>query len=225
MESLECYDGRRLKRVSEQARKHVKNVLGLEYSGHDYWHIYRVWKLAQRIAKEENANRLTVEIAALLHDLGDSKTSSYDKESDPARKWLSKVSKDKQLIHDVCHIIDNMSYRKELEDSDVKLSKEGEVVQDADRLDAIGAIGISRAFVFSGYKNNVVHNPSIEPNADMSSEMYRKNDSTAINHFYEKLLLLKDRMNTDAGKELAKERHKFMEEFLDRFFLEWEGKK
>lgn len=209
------------KQLIEKTRKHVKTASKEEYSGHDYWHIYRVWKMAQTIAKEENANQLTVQLTALLHDLGDPKITSYKTASNPARNWLTTLTKDKELINEVCHIIDNMSFRHE--NKSKSLSLEGKVVQDADRLDAIGAIGISRALVFSGYKNNLVHNPSIQPNLDMSSQEQKRSESTAINHFYEKLLLLKDKMNTSSARKIAQGRHEFMEEFLDRFYKEWEG--
>lgn len=211
------------KQLIEKTRKHVKNVLELEYSGHDYWHIHRVWKMAQRLAKEENANTLIIELTALLHDLGDPKISSYNTASQPAKKWLSKLTKNEELISEVCHIIDNMSFRDE--NSAEPLSLEGKIVQDADRLDAIGAIGISRVFSFVGNKNMLVHNPNTNPNLNMTSEEYKKNNSTAINHFYEKLLLLKDKMNTNSAKKIAQSRHAFMKEFLDRFYKEWEGKK
>ena len=213
------------KQLIEKTKEHVKKELSSEFTGHDYWHIHRVWKLSKQIGKKEDVNLQVVELAALLHDLGDSKLFDYENESDPARDWLSKLTKDEALINHVCHIIDNMSFQKELEEESVDLSLEGQVVQDADRLDAIGAVGIARAFAYGGNRKRLIHNPSKKPNLSITGEEYLSSNGTTINHFYEKLLLVKDKMNTDIGKEMAEKRHAFMKEFLDRFYKEWEGKK
>lgn len=207
--------------IIEKTAKYVeKNLEG--DSAHDWWHIYRVWKMAKRIAKEEKANMFVVELAALLHDLGDYKVNPNAKyESEPAEKWLNKLKVDKETISEVCHIIDNMCYSKRNEAEE--LSLEGKIVQDSDWLDAIGAVGIARCFAFNGNKGNPIYDPNIKLRMNMSKEEYRKTNSPAINHFYEKLLLLKDKMNTNTAKKIAKKRTKLMEKYLNSFFKEWEG--
>lgn len=197
-----------------------KNLKG--DSAHDWWHIYRVWKMSKTIGKEEKADMFVVELAALLHDLGDYKLNPDAKyESEPAEKWLKKLKIDDEVINQVCHTIDNMCFSKRNEADE--LSIEGKVVQDADRLDAIGAVGIARCFAFNGNKGNPIYDPNIKLRMDMTKEEYRKTNSTAINHFYEKLLLLKDKMNTKTAKSIANKRTKIMEKYLDSFFKEWEG--
>lgn len=181
----------------------VKEKLEKDSSGHDFWHIYRVWKNAKNIGSGEGVNMEVVELAALLHDLGDYKLNNgIELGSKPAREWLEKNGCERGVTNAVCHIIDNMSFNK-MKDGE-ELSLEGKVVQDADRLDALGAIGIARCFAFAGNKGNLIYDPDVEPNLNKTPEEYRKANASAINHFYEKLLLLKDKMNTKTGKKLQK---------------------
>jgi uncharacterized protein len=203
----------------------VKAELANAEGGHDWWHIYRVWKTARKIAQSESVDLFVVELAALLHDIADPKFHGGDEEIGPqkAREFLNKAEIDPQTTEHILGIIRNMSFKNSLGRVDFH-SKEMDVVQDADRLDAVGAIGIARAFNYGGFKNRPLYNPSVKPNLNMSKMEYKKGDSPTINHFYEKLLLLKDKMNTETGRKLAEERHVFMEEFLERFYEEWEGK-
>jgi len=202
----------------------VKETLKDAEGGHDWWHIYRVWKSALSINKVEKANNLVVQLGALLHDIADSKFHRGDETIGPtlARKFLENQKVEESTIVQVIDIIENISFRGGF-NKDKKKSLELQVVQDADRLDAIGAIGIARAFNYGGFKNRVMHNPSIKPATYNNKETYKKNTAPTINHFYEKLLLLKDQMNTNAGKKMASQRHQFMELYLKQFYLEWEG--
>ncbi len=206
----------------EQAVTYVKEELADAEGGHDWWHTYRVWKLARRISEEEQVNQLVVELSAILHDVADAKFHDGDEEIGPvkARTFLKNIGVLPEIFQHVEKIIRHMSFR-----SDQKgfFSPELAVVRDADRLDALGAIGISRAFNFGGFVNSPIHNPYQPPNLSMSKEEYKKRKGTTINHFYEKLLLLKDLMHTRTGKQLAIERHRFMEEYLERFLKEWDG--
>ncbi len=210
----------------QQTADFVKKELSGAESGHDWWHIYRVWKLAQRIAVEEKADELVVNLGALLHDIADAKFYGGDETVGPrkAEAFLKTLSLSQDIIDQVLNIIRFVSFknRNEKPEND---SLELHIVQDADRLDAIGAIGIARAFSFGGFKQREMYNPAIPPNPDMSKEEYKKSESPTINHFYEKLLLLKTMMHTTTGKQMAKERHAFMEQFLEEFYAEWEGKK
>jgi len=212
--------------IIERTAEHVKKKLSGEHTGHDWWHSYRVWKMAEHIAEKENADSFIVELAALLHDIADWKLHDRDESTGAkmAKEWLEELGVDKDSIEKICDIIINVSFKGEKHKSLIK-DMEGEIVQDADRLDAIGAIGIARAFTFGGHLGNLLHDPNVKPTKDKTIEEYKKMDATTINHFYEKLLLLKDRMNTKTAKNIAQERHKFMEDFLDRFFKEWEGEK
>jgi uncharacterized protein len=212
-------------KIIELVADEVKEKLDGEGSGHDWWHIVRVWNMAKHIGTKEKAEMFVVELAALLHDIADWKFHDGDDTmgSKVARQILEKYSASKESIDHVCNIIDNLSFKGAGVKSEMN-NLEGKVVQDSDRLDAIGAIGVARTFVYGGYKNKEMYNPNIKPSLHQSKEEYFKNTSPTINHFYEKLLLLKDRMNTKTAKELAEGRHKFMEEYLDRFFLEWDGK-
>jgi len=205
---------------------YVKKELLDAEGGHDWWHIERVWKNAKLIAANENVDLFVVELAALLHDIADSKFYDGDENIGPekARHFLESISIEKEIIEHVENIMRNISFKGGNFTNDF-FSKELAVVQDADRLDAIGAIGIARAFNYGGFKNREIYNPSIPPNFEMDKEDYKKSKAPSINHFYEKLLLLKNRMNTESGKKLAEERHQFMETFLKQFFLEWKGKK
>ncbi len=211
-------------KIIEKTAEFVESKLKGEGSGHDWWHIYRVWKMAQYIGQKEKADRLVVELGALLHDIADWKFTGGDFKIGPkiSREWLEKLKVDSKVIDRVCHIIEHISFKGAGEKNKIK-SLEGKVVQDADRLDAIGAIGIARAFAFGGSKGNEIYNPNIKHKFHTSFKTYKNTNNTAINHFYEKLLLLKDRMNTKTGKKLAKTRHKFMEEYLKEFYKEWEG--
>jgi uncharacterized protein len=193
-----------------------------ESSGHDWWHIYRVWQTSLYIAARENVDSDIVQLAALLHDIGDWKFHAGDESVGPrlAREWLQSLAVDENIIAHVCTIIANLSYKG----ADVKpapLSSEGQVVQDADRLDAIGAIGIARAFAYGGAKGREMHDPQAAPVLHTSFEQYKASKGTTINHFHEKLLLLKDRLNTSTAKTLAEHRHAFMLEFLAEFDQEW----
>ena len=193
--------------------------------GHDWWHIYRVWQLSKRIASTENADILVVELGALLHDIADSKFHGGNEEVGPrkAREFLCNVGVDEQIIVHVENIINNISFKGGGELQQFK-SLELDIVQDADRLDAMGAIGIARTFNYGGFKNREMYNPAIKPNLNMSKEEYKQSSAPTLNHFYEKLLLLKDRMNTKTGRQLAEHRHRFMQEYLNEFYDEWDGK-
>jgi uncharacterized protein len=200
----------------------VKQKLIDAEAGHDWFHIERVWKNARKIAQTENCDIFIVEIAALLHDIADSKFNDGNEEIGPetAKNILESLNLDEESINNVVQIIRNISFKGGHKYSDFN-SVELQIVQDADRLDAIGAIGIARAFNYGGFKNRTLYDPEIKPDLNMSKEAYKKGAAPTINHFYEKLLLLKDLMNTESGKKLAEERHLFMEQFLDQFYKEW----
>lgn len=204
----------------------VKAKLENAEGGHDWFHIERVFKNAVLIAKNEDCDVTVVKLGALLHDIADSKFHEGDESVGPkiARDFLESENVDEEIITHVVHIIENISYKGGNFENKFS-SLELDVVQDADRLDAIGAIGIARAFNYGGFKNRALYDPKIAPNSRMSKEEYKKNDAPTLNHFYEKLLLLKDKMNTDTGKKIAKERHRYMEGFLAQFYAEWEGDK
>ncbi|WP_442796148.1 HD domain-containing protein [Pelobium manganitolerans] len=204
----------------------VKKELENAEAGHDWWHIERVWKTAKAIADEEKVDTNVVEFAALLHDIADSKFHNGDEEIGPqkAGDFLRSLAVDEETVVHVQLIIRNMSFKTSL--GQVQFSSpEMQVVQDADRLDAIGAIGIARAFTYGGYKNRELYNPAIQPKINQSKEAYKNSTAPTINHFYEKLLLLKDQMNTAKGKEMAQQRHTFMLQYLEQFYAEWEGKR
>ena len=192
-------------------------------AGHDWFHVERVWKLSQKIGETEKCNLQIVELAALLHDIADPKFHNGDETLaiEISQNFLHSQNVSENVIREVLFIIKNISFknRKEMPES---LSIELQIVQDADRIDAIGAIGIARTFNFGGFKNNLMYHPEIQPNLYLTKEEYKKSNGTTINHFYEKLLLLKDLMNTKKGKELAEERHHFMLRFLEQFYKEWE---
>jgi uncharacterized protein len=212
--------------IIQKTTEFVKKTLENAEGGHDWWHIYRVWKNAKLIAKTEAANLLIVELAALLHDIADSKFNNGDESIGPrmAREFLASSSINEEIIHHVVKIIENISFKGENFESTIS-SPELSVVQDADRLDAIGAIGIARTFNYGGFKNREIYNPNILPNLTMSKEEYKNSTAPTINHFYEKLLLLKGRMQTKTGKKIAEQRHAFMELYLEQFFAEWEGER
>lgn len=202
----------------------VKKTLQDAEGGHDWFHIERVWKTARTIAETEEVDSTIVELAALLHDIADSKFHHGDETVGPriAREFLNEKQLPAEVIDHVVKIIENISFKGGNHASDFS-SRELMVVQDADRLDALGAIGIARAFNYGGFKNRALYDPAVPPNLNMDRETYKKNTAPTINHFYEKLLLLKDRMNTDTGKIMAVQRHQFMEKFLEEFYREWEG--
>ena len=204
----------------------VKITLQGAEGGHDWWHIERVWKNAMTIAKTEKVNLLVVNLAALLHDIADVKFNNGDEEAGPvkAKQFLQSINVLKDVIEHVENIIRHISF-KGGNFTQSFTSPELAVVQDADRLDALGAIGIARAFNYGGFKNREIYNPGIAPDMEMSKEKYITSNAPTINHFYEKLLLLKNKMNTSAGKQMAEQRHAFMEIFLHQFYQEWEGEK
>jgi len=201
----------------------VKMELEGAEAGHDWHHINRVHTNALKIAKSEEVDQLTVELAALLHDIADAKFHGGDESIGPkkAREFLESLHVEKEIIGDVVNIIENISFKNSI-DGNTFYTNEFAVVQDADRLDAIGAIGIARCFHFGGFKNNLIYNADIPPKLNMSKEEYKKSNGTSINHFYEKLLLLKDKMNTKTGRKMAEERHQFMVNFLNQFMSEVE---
>ena len=205
--------------------KFVKHTLADAESGHDWWHIQRVWNNSLQIMKTESADQLIVELAALLHDIADSKFHDGDEEIGPqkAGDFLRSQKLNEEMILHVQQIIRNMSFKTSFGKVEFH-SIELDIVQDADRLDAIGAIGIARAFTYGGFKNRELYNPEIPPALKMSKEEYKNSAAPTINHFYEKLLLLKDKMNTESGKRIAEERHSFMELYLEQFYKEWKGK-
>jgi len=209
--------------VIEKARDFAKGHFGEDSSGHDWWHVHRVWSTSIALAKSEGANRTIVEIGALLHDVADWKLSEGGEEAGMKKiRALLEGEMESSEVDHVCEIVEGISY-KGAGVSTPMTTLEGKVVQDADRLDAIGAVGIARAFAYGGNRNRLIHDPEKPPVMHESFEAYKKNKGASINHFYEKLLLLKDRMNTISGKKMADERHKFMESYLDQFFREWNG--
>ena len=211
--------------IIEATKDFVKETLKNAESGHDWFHTLRVYNNARLIAKSESVDLYIVALGALLHDIADSKFHNGDDNIAPrvARKFLVQHNVDSFVIDSVIDIINNISFNKSLETNNKPNSIELDVVQDADRLDAIGAIGIARCFNYGGFKNRNLFDPSIKPNLKMSKNEYKNSTAPTINHFYEKLLLLSDKMNTKTGKKIAKERHQFMTEYLDQFHAEWEG--
>lgn len=206
----------------------VKEELKNAEGGHDWFHIERVFKNVILISKEENVDVFVVSLAALLHDIADPKFHNGDETIGPkvANDFLKKQNVEPTIIKHVVDIINNISFKNSFENTKANFnSKELEVVQDADRLDAIGAIGIARCFNYGGFKNRALYDPEIIPNLNMTKEEYKNSSAPTINHFYEKLLLLKDKMNTTSGKKIAAERHLFMETFLKQFYEEWNGVK
>jgi uncharacterized protein len=203
----------------------VKETLTDAEGGHDWFHTLRVYNNALLISKNEVVDVFVVELGALLHDIADSKFHHGDETVGPqvAREFLFKLNVDSQVIEHVVNIIENISFKGGNEAQKFK-STELDVVQDADRLDAIGAIGIARCFNYGGFKNRELYNPEIKPHLSMTKAAYKTSTAPSINHFYEKLLLLKDKMNTKTGKDIATKRHAFMELYLDQFYKEWEGK-
>lgn len=203
----------------------VKKQLEDVESGHDWFHIERVYNNALHISKTEDVDLLIVELGALLHDIADSKFYGGDDSIGPkiAREFLFEHDVDSTIIEHVVKIIENLSFNKSLDNKPLFVSKELKVVQDADRLDAMGAIGVARAFNYGGFKNRKLYDPEIKPILNMSKEEYKSSTAPTINHFYEKLLLLKDKMNTRTAKKIAEKRHEFMELYLKQFYSECKG--
>lgn len=205
----------------------LEEKFNADSSGHDYWHMYRVWQLAKQIAsKEEGVDMFTLELAALLHDVADWKFHDGDDEAGPraAREWLESLNVDDTVIAHIEQIIRTVSFKGAGVASKMD-TIEGRIVHDADKLDAIGAIGIGRTFAYGGTKGRPMYDPNHSPEQHNTFEAYKNSNSPTINHFYEKLLLLKDRMYTTTGKAMAQHRHEVMEQFLAEFFDEWEGKR
>lgn len=200
----------------------VKEKLEGAEAGHDWFHIERVWKLSKKIAKTEDCDLEVVELSALLHDIADPKFHNGDETLalKISKEFLEAQNVEEEIIQQVLFIIQNISFKNRGEVPQ-NLPIELKVVQDADRIDAIGAIGVARTFNFGGFKNNMMFHPDIQPKLNMSKEEYKRSNGTTINHFYEKLLLLKDLMNTNEGKKISEERHQFMLTFLDQFMKEW----
>ncbi|MCP4978011.1 MAG: HD domain-containing protein [Maribacter sp.] len=213
--------------IIDQTSAFVQKALVGAEGGHDWYHTQRVFTSAKQIAKGESANELVVSLGALLHDIADAKFHDGDETVGPkiAKEFLDTLNVENAVIDHVINIINNISFKNSLlEDGQTKFdSKELQIVQDADRLDALGAIGIARAFNYGGFKNRELYNPEITPNLKLTKEEYKKSAAPTINHFYEKLLLLKDKMNTPTGKKLAEERHDYMLNFLNQFYKEWNG--
>lgn len=208
--------------IIENAIQYVKHELGEDASGHDWWHIYRVWNMAKFLAEKEDATIFICELAALLHDIADEKLNESEEAGlQKVSKWLADQEIETDIEQAVMEIISTMSFKGGNRPSMSTL--EGKVVQDADRLDAIGAIGVARTFAYAGAHGDLIYDPTIPPRTKISKEQYRNEKSTAVNHFYEKLLKLTDLMNTAEAKRIAEERHRFMERFLEQFDLEWNG--
>lgn len=204
--------------------EYVRAALRGESSGHDWWHVRRVWRLASHVGELERADAFVVQLAALLHDISDYKLNGGDLALGPkmARSWLEGQRVEGATVEHVCEIIADMSFKGAGVSSRMR-TLEGMVVQDADRLDAIGAVGVARAFAYGGFKGAAMYVPDEEPVLHRSFEEYRARTGSTVQHFYEKLLLLKDRMNTEAARRIAAERHRFLEAFLSQFLREWEG--
>ncbi|HVW98492.1 MAG TPA: HD domain-containing protein [Mucilaginibacter sp.] len=207
--------------VIAETEAFVRQTLENAEGGHDWWHIYRVWQNAKRIAETEQVDMRVVELAALLHDIADAKFHDGDEEIGPrvAGEFLTSKQVEPGIIHHVQQVIRHISFKSGFGNEAFR-SAELDVVQDADRLDAIGAIGIARAFNYGGFKGREIYNPGIKPNLNLTKEQYKNSTAPTINHFYEKLLLLKDKMNTATGRKLAAQRHEFMLAYLDQFFSE-----
>ncbi|SKB71412.1 uncharacterized protein SAMN05660477_00753 [Soonwooa buanensis] len=211
-----------MSQIIDETIDFVKEKLQGAEAGHDWYHIERVWKLSKKIAAKESCDIEIVELGALLHDIADPKFHNGDETVAPkvATEFLQSLNFPSDRIEKVVFIINNISFKNRNEAPE-DLPIELKIVQDADRIDAIGAIGIARTFNFGGFKNNLMYDANIPPQVGMSKEEYKKSNGTTINHFYEKLLLLKDLLNTDSAKEIAEERHQFMLSFLDQFYKEW----
>jgi uncharacterized protein len=210
--------------VISRTEQYARHELGEDSSGHDWWHVHRVREIAVGLAKSENADVYIVELAALLHDISDYKLNGGDQQKGPrmAYEWLASLGESEQCATAVAEIIATLSFKGAGTLSEMS-TVEGMVVQDADRLDALGAIGVARAFAFGGYAGQPMHEPAAQPHLHSTPDEYLKRKGTTVNHFYEKLFLLKDRMNTENARLVAARRHMVLKEFLDEFFLEWDA--
>ncbi|MDZ7848454.1 MAG: HD domain-containing protein [Owenweeksia sp.] len=208
-----------------RTQKFVKRELSQAEGGHDWFHVERLHRLAREIAQSEQVDLLVVELAALLHDIADSKFHNGNEEVGPqlADEFLTRLGVNDEAKDHVVNIVRHVSFKNEFSTVTFQ-SPELHVVRDADRLDALGAIGIARAFNYGGHKKRAIYDPAIKPQPDLSKEKYKQSTAPTINHFYEKLLLLKDRMHTQTGRRLAEVRHRFLEQYLAQFYREWEGK-
>lgn len=207
--------------IIEKTENFVKEKLPIEPTGHDWHHAFRVRNIALKISDSEGGDRLIIELSALLHDIADWKFSgSEDNGASIADDFLTSNGLPRQSVNGVCDIIQNNSYKGANVTNTIK-SLEGKIVQDADRLDAMGAMGIARAFAYGGYKGQPIYDPDLKPSLHDSFEAYKNHKGTTINHFYEKLLLLKDKMNTNTAKQLAENKHKILESYLEQFISEW----
>lgn len=213
------------KKIIRETVLFVKKELEGKESGHDWWHIYRVWKTAKKIADIEEADMFLVELAALLHDIADRKLNNGDEQSGliKVKSYLSSQIDNKSIIDKILHIIESYSFTSQLRSGKGMSTLEGKIVQDADRLDALGAVGIARTFNYGGHLNRPLYNPKKQARKNISATQYIRSNSPSINHFYEKLLRLKDLMNTKTAKKIAEERHKYMEQYLQQFYKEWNG--
>ena len=213
--------------IIEATKTFVKTTLKDAEGGHDWFHTERVYNNALLISKGETVDELVVALGALLHDIADSKFNNGDYTVGPkiAGEFLMKQNVSTKVINHVIKIIENVSFSSNIDNASAFKSKELEVIQDADRLDALGAIGIARTFNYGGFKNRALYNPDIKPNLNLTKDEYKKSTAPTINHFYEKLLLLKDKMNTKTGRKIAEERHNYMVDFLKQFYAEWHGEK
>ena len=213
--------------IIKRTKKFVKEKLSGGDSGHDWWHVYRVWQMAKEIGKKEKTDLFVVELGALLHDIADWKFQKKRETSIGAmvaKEWLESLEVNPGIVAHVTKIVAGVSFKGAGEKDKLK-TIEGKVVQDADRLDAMGAIGIARSFAYGGRGGIPLYDPKIKPKENLPFSEYKKGSPTTLNHFYEKLLLLKDRMHTKTGKRLAHKRHQFMKAYLNQFFEEWEGKR
>lgn len=210
--------------IIDQTVEFVKATLADAEGGHDWWHIYRGWQTAKHLAKTEQVDLFIVELGVLLHDIADSKFHDGDEQVGPrkAKEFLQSINVDPTIADHVVKIIENISFKGGQHQQSFR-SPELDVIQDADRLDALGAIGIARTFNYGGHKHRAIYDPNIKPNLQMTKEEYKSSNAPTLNHFYEKLLLLKDRMNTKTGRQLAEQRHQFMEQYLQQFYQEWDG--
>ena len=214
--------------IIEKTIAFVKKTLEGAEGGHDWFHIQRVYLNAKLIAKGENIDSFVIALGALLHDIADAKFYDGDETVGPkkAAEFLLSQNVESSVIEHVVKIIENISFKNSLSAEGIQFSSnELDVIQDADRLDAIGAIGIARCFNYGGFRNRELYNPDIKPNLKLSKAAYKNSSSPTVNHFYEKLLLLKDKMNTKTGRKIAINRHKYMEKYLEQFYAEWNGEK
>jgi len=209
-------------KIIEEVKKYLKKNFKGEATGHDWYHIWRVWKMSKEIAKKEGGDLFIIELAALLHDVADWKFHDGNLRAggEKAKTLLKNLGVNDKSIRHICHIIDNVSFKGAGVKNKIK-TKEGMIVQDADRLDVIGAIGIARTLAYGGFIGREIYNPEIKPKLHKSFKEYKDSKGTSINHFYEKLLLLKDRLNTKTAKKIAQKRHRFLENYLKQFFEEW----